>query len=362
MVTRQRKTMLVNPLDEISSETRRSKSVKPSVTEKKVTTKKTPNKKTLASETSQAARLPAKSALETDKELGKNPVTKTSVPLKKVAKKVTTTPPLETPQLTATTIVPEAKALEAGDSSPSGTASGTQAPARQTAAQLFKGVAQDLASTATQRAEEIKPDPCTPSKVLDAPKPGATSATIGSFNVPAITASDVFQTELTRATVAMKKEHSETKKKSLKIIKRWSRWAAAASLIPTPVVDIAALSSVQIRMVYSLCQNYGVAFEKKRAVALVSGLAGGTAIPTIGNSLIKQMARSVPGLGTAFIFAVEPTLAYVTTYAMGLAFVSHFETDGGLHDFKPETIKKYISEQFEKRKAVFKNMRKTVTA
>ena len=115
-------------------------------------------------------------------------------------------------------------------------------------------------------------------------------------------------------------------------------------------------------MVYSLCQNYGVAFEKKRAVALVSGLAGGTAIPTIGNSLIKQMARSVPGLGTAFIFAVEPTLAYVTTYAMGLAFVSHFETDGGLHDFKPETIKKYISEQFEKRKAVFKNMRKTVTA
>ena len=116
---------------------------------------------------------------------------------------------------------------------------------------------------------------------------------------------------------------------------------------------MAAISGVQVKMIYALCKQYEVDFEHKAAIAIASGVTGGAAVQTIAGVLAKQMVRTMPGIGAVFMFAVEPVISYATTYALGLAFISHFEADGRLHDFNPETIRQYLAAQIDKRKSAF---------
>jgi uncharacterized protein (DUF697 family) len=115
-----------------------------------------------------------------------------------------------------------------------------------------------------------------------------------------------------------------------------------------------AISGVQVKMIYELCKQYGVDFEHKSALAIASGVAGGAATKTLAGVLAKQLVRFAPGIGPVFMLAVEPAISYVTTQAMGAAFISHFEADGRLHDFNPERIRQYMAAQIEKRKLKFK--------
>jgi uncharacterized protein (DUF697 family) len=118
---------------------------------------------------------------------------------------------------------------------------------------------------------------------------------------------------------------------------------------------MAAITGVQVKMIFELCKKYEVDFEHKAAVAIASGVAGGAAVQTLGGVVAKQMVRFAPGVGQVFMFAVEPAISYVTTQAIGAAFISHFESDGRMHDFNPEKIKQYIAAQIEKRKQMFQD-------
>jgi uncharacterized protein (DUF697 family) len=213
----------------------------------------------------------------------------------------------------------------------------------------------------TNRDEEIVSHPCTPIKVLE--QPGSLSSpTVGGGALPGsyLTAEDVFQNELSRARVSLKAEATETKLAAQKIVARWSRWSVAVSFIPTPFVDMAAISGVQVKMIYDLCQLYKVDFEHKAAMAIASGVAGGAATQTLAGVLAKQMVRFAPGIGPVFMFAIEPAISYVTSQAIGTAFISHFEADGRMHDFQPERVRQYIAAQIEKRRSRSKD--KTVQA
>ena len=224
----------------------------------------------------------------------------------------------------------------------------------QTAEQLMAAELVQSPESPLHRREEIMNDPCTPTKVLE--QPGTPTLSIGSAVAASqfLTAEDVFQNELSRARVSVKAEITRTRLEAHKIVKRWSRWSIAASMIPTAFVDVAAISSVQVKMIYELCKIYEVDFEHKAALAIASGVAGGAAVQTLAGVLAKQMIRWTPGIGTVFILAIEPAISYVTTNAMGFAFISHFEADGRLHDFKPERIRQYMAMQLDKRKRMFK--------
>jgi uncharacterized protein (DUF697 family) len=224
----------------------------------------------------------------------------------------------------------------------------------QTAEQLMAAELAQSSKPLLNRLEEIIENPCTPTQVLE--QPGSPGMPLGGnvMTTQFLTAEDVFQNELSRARVSVKAEITRTRTEAYKIVKRWSRWSIAASMIPTDFVDVAAISGVQVKMIYDLCKLYEVDFDRKAALAIASGVAGGAAVRTLAGVLAKQMIRWTPGIGTVFILAIEPTLSYVTTNAMGLVFISHFEEDGRLHDFNPEKIRQYMAAQLEKRGLSFK--------
>jgi hypothetical protein len=55
-------------------------------------------------------------------------------------------------------------------------------------------------------------------------------------------------------------------------VKNWSQWATVAGFIPVPFFDLAAISGVQIKMIYDLCKVYDIPFEQRQVRAILSGL------------------------------------------------------------------------------------------
>ncbi len=170
------------------------------------------------------------------------------------------------------------------------------------------------------------------------------------------TAADIFDAERSwtrEKSVAIKlvdgRNHDATE-----IVKKWSQWSVAASLIPVPVVDTLAISGTQIKMIHALCACYGVPFRRERAVAVATGLLGGAATTTIAHSVTRVLVKSIPFVGPLFALTAEPALSFATTYGIGQAFIKHFESEGTLDDFSAKQMKYYVDAQFAKGKQIFK--------
>jgi uncharacterized protein (DUF697 family) len=132
------------------------------------------------------------------------------------------------------------------------------------------------------------------------------------------------------------------------IIKSWAKWSALGSMVPAPLVDALLISAAQIKMIHALCKSYGVPFEQKVAVVVVSGLAGGGLTSAAAHLLRRSAFKSVPYLGAVFTIAVEPALSYASSYAIGMTFARHFESEGTLADFNAKEMKGYCSEQLKR--------------
>jgi len=129
-----------------------------------------------------------------------------------------------------------------------------------------------------------------------------------------------------------------------KLVERFSLWSGAAGLIPVPVVDVFAVGGVQLQMLNKLSQIYGVPFSENRGKALIASLAGSW-IPATSGVGAASALKVVPILGTLIASFVMPVLSAGATYAIGKAFIQHFESGGTLLDFNPPDYREFIKTQ-----------------
>ena len=329
MITKVRKTILQNPLDEIpTSDKPAARPAKKSGVAIKSTRAPTTSRVVLVSKKKMAV-----SEGVTGKTKRESRTTRTTLAKPSAVKAAVTTQPHNDVQ--------------------DKTHDQAQSAEQLMAAELVKP--RRAAASISKREEEIIALWSAPVKVLEQPGIAGTHAGVGPIPGQFLTAEDIFQNELSRARVSIEAEVTQTRLSAQKIVTRWSRWSLVAGVVPLPFVDMAAITGVQVKMIYELCKKYEVDFEHKAAIAIASGVAGGAAVQTLAGVVAKQMVRFAPGVGQVFMFAVEPAISYVTTQAIGAAFISHFENDGRMHDFNPEKIKQYIAAQIEKRKQMFQN-------
>jgi uncharacterized protein (DUF697 family) len=107
------------------------------------------------------------------------------------------------------------------------------------------------------------------------------------------------------------------------IIRSHTLWAMGAGLMPVPLLDVAAVTAVQMDLVRSLAKLHGIDVTVASGKAFVSALAGGT-LARLGASLVK----SVPGVGTVVGGASMSILSAASTFAIGHVLLKHFETGG----------------------------------
>ena len=131
-----------------------------------------------------------------------------------------------------------------------------------------------------------------------------------------------------------------------KLVDKFSLWSGVAGLLPIPVVDVFAVGGLQLQMLNRLSQIYGVAFAENRGKALIASLAGSW-IPATSGIGAASALKAVPILGTIVSGFVMPVLSAGATYAIGKAFIQHFETGGTLLDFNPPDYREFIKHQKE---------------
>jgi uncharacterized protein (DUF697 family) len=144
---------------------------------------------------------------------------------------------------------------------------------------------------------------------------------------------------------------SESKlEKANHVVKNRMMWSAGAGLVPIPLVDLAALSGIQLEMLYSISKLYDVPFRKDIGKSIIAALIGGV-LPTGMAPGLASMIKLIPLIGQTTGALTMSVIGGASTYAVGKIFIQHFEAGGTFLDFKPEKVKDYFAELYKEGKS-----------
>src|SRR5262249_559240 len=131
-----------------------------------------------------------------------------------------------------------------------------------------------------------------------------------------------------------------------KLVDRFAVWSGVAGLVPLPVVDVLAVGGLQVQMLRRLSQIYDVEFSENRGKALIAALAG-CMIPATSGMGAASALKAIPLINILPSGFVMPVLSAGATYAIGKAFIQHFESGGTLLDFNPPDYREFVKAQKE---------------
>jgi uncharacterized protein (DUF697 family) len=130
------------------------------------------------------------------------------------------------------------------------------------------------------------------------------------------------------------------------IVKRNALWAAGAGVLPFPLLEFAAITAVEVKLVNELADHYHQTFRQEVAKTAIVSLVGSLGSVTLGKMLALGALRFIPVLGPVVAVAATPGIAAAITYAVGKVFTSHFEAGGSLLDFDPVAMREHFRREF----------------
>jgi uncharacterized protein (DUF697 family) len=144
----------------------------------------------------------------------------------------------------------------------------------------------------------------------------------------------------------------ERRYKAENLIKNHVMAAGAMSVVPLPLLDIAAITVVQLRMIQKLAAMYSKSFSERPVRNTIAGLAGGVLGHSAGVITALSLAKAIPGIGWALGMVTLPVVVGASSYAIGRVYLRHFEEGGSIYDISVDNAKSYYNEQLEKGKQI----------
>jgi uncharacterized protein (DUF697 family) len=142
---------------------------------------------------------------------------------------------------------------------------------------------------------------------------------------------------------------SERTAHAYEIVGRYWKWSAAAGLINVPLLDVAAVTGVQLKMIAELAKVYTVPFSRDRAKAIIGALVGAMTPAFLSGTVMNVLGPStfavLPGLGAVVGVLATPTFNAASTYALGRVFVQHFESGGTFLDMDPDKVRGHYRQE-----------------
>lgn len=132
-----------------------------------------------------------------------------------------------------------------------------------------------------------------------------------------------------------------------RIIQSHVIWAIGAGLVPLPILDIVAVTAIQLDMLKQLGTAHGVSFSESEGKAWVSALAGNM-VARIGANALKL----IPGLGTVLGGVSMSIVSGASTYAIGQVAVGHFARGGSFSDLDMAAARRAYEQELERGKKV----------
>jgi uncharacterized protein (DUF697 family) len=129
-------------------------------------------------------------------------------------------------------------------------------------------------------------------------------------------------------------------------VKNYMIGSLAVGLVPIPLVDLAAVTAIQLTMLHSLAKQYEIPFEKQMGKSVIASLLGGVFTTETALS-VASVIKFIPIVGQVSGAISVAILSGATTYAVGKVFIQHFESGGTFLDFDPEKVRDYFADQFQ---------------
>jgi len=126
--------------------------------------------------------------------------------------------------------------------------------------------------------------------------------------------------------------------------------SAGAGFLPISGADLAAMSGSQLWLLKRLSKLYGVPFTDDLARKLLAALLSGF-IPLHVAGPLASALKMVPLVGSVVGGLSMVAVGGAVTYAVGLAFVQHFESGGTLLTFEPAKVRAYFESEYRRRLA-----------
>lgn len=123
-------------------------------------------------------------------------------------------------------------------------------------------------------------------------------------------------------------------------------------LIPVPLLDMAAVTGLQVSMLERLAALYGVKYSRSIGRSFVTALTGST-VAKLGSSLVKAL----PGIGTVVGGVAMSATSGASTYAVGQVAIQQFEANRDLWDVDLGKAREAYEEAFEEGKEVVAEMK-----
>ncbi len=134
------------------------------------------------------------------------------------------------------------------------------------------------------------------------------------------------------------------------IVKNYTAAAAAAGLVPAPLVNFALFAGLQLLMLRNLSNLYEVDFSDEQGRSAIAALVGGGVPVSISMNTVGMLSQQalLPLLVRGAVGTlVSPLFGAATTYAIGKVFSQHFETGGTFLTFEPQRIQAYYEAQLK---------------
>ena len=136
-----------------------------------------------------------------------------------------------------------------------------------------------------------------------------------------------------------------------KVVRNYALGSIVPSLVPVPMLDLAAVTAIQLKMLHSLAEIYKQPFKQEFGRSAIAALTGGTVALSTAR-VVSSAIKAIPVVGSIVGAATMPVINGGTTYAVGQVFIQHFESGGTFLTFDASKVREYFEAQFKEGKAL----------
>ena len=139
----------------------------------------------------------------------------------------------------------------------------------------------------------------------------------------------------------------KTVARSLDIVEKHVYYSMGVGLLPFPLLDVAAITGIQIKMLKEITESYGQKFNRNLGKTIITSLLSSLTASSISFGFLGQGLKAIPGIGTLLGIVAMPIAAGGLTYALGSVFITYYENGGDFAMFDIESASSDLHERLE---------------